>query len=441
VVPLGLTATIHSDPQEPVLSPEPATLAESVKARFVVPFAVAYFGLWVGFLTPIVLTLQIRVAALAPADPGSTLSLVLGVGAVFGLLANPIAGRLSDRCTSRFGMRRPPLVIGAVIGFAGLAVVAVADGVPLLLIGWCVTQIGCNTVLAVLLALLPDHVPMFARGKVSGVLGVAQALAAIVGAGLGGFLSSTSIAAAVLVPAVLMVLAIGLMCLVLKDRVLAPEQRGPLGLGKLARSFTFSRRRYPDFAWAWVSRFAIFMAIASVLNYQLYYLTAQLGLSDGMATALIPAGVAVQTAVVVLASVVSGPLSDKLRRRKIFVLAAALTAAAGLLVLAYATSLTAYFAAMVLVGLGQGIYFAVDLALVADVLPDRETDAAKDLGVINVANLLPQSLAPALAPVFLSIGAGAVAAGPGHNYTMLFLVGTGFAVVSALAIWPIRAVR
>jgi MFS family permease len=191
---------------------------------------------------------------------------------VSGLLANPIAGRLSDRCTSRFGMRRPPLVIGAVIGFAGLAVVAVADGVPLLLIGWCVTQIGCNTVLAVLLALLPDHVPMFARGKVSGVLGVAQALAAIVGAGLGGLLSSTSIAAAVLVPAVLMVLAIGLMCLVLKDRVLAPEQRGPLGFGKLARSFTFSPRRHPDFAWAWVSRFAIFMAIASVLNYQLYYL-------------------------------------------------------------------------------------------------------------------------------------------------------------------------
>ncbi len=412
-----------------------------LRARFVIPFAVAYFGVWVATLTPVVLTLQVRVAELAPDSRGASLSLVLGVGAVFGLVANPVAGRLSDRCTSRWGMRRPWLVTGALITVAGSAGVAFAGSIPVLLAGWCVTQIGVNTALSVMLAWLPDHVPMQARGKVSGLLGIAQAVAAIAAAALGGGLLQVSSAAAVLVPGVVMIVAVGAGCLMIKDRVAERAERRPLGLGQLARSFVFNPRRYPDFGWAWLSRFAIFMAIASVLNYQLYYLTAQLGLSTERATGLVPAAVAVQTALAVAGSAVFGPLSDRLRRRKVFVVLSAAIGASGLLVLAFATSLPAYFVAMALVGLGQGSYFAVDLALVADVLPNRETDAAKDLGVINIANLLPQSLAPALAPVFLGIGFGSLSDTPGNNYLALFLVGTVFAAISAAAILPIRKVR
>jgi MFS family permease len=89
---------------------------------------------------------------------------------------------------------------------------------------------------------------------------------------------------------------------------------------------------------------------------------------------------------------------------------------------------------MALVGMGQGVYFAVDLALMTEVLPDSRHRAAEDLGVLNVASVLPQSLGPAIAPLFLGLGAG-------HNYPALFLAGTAFAVVSALSIVPIRGVR
>ncbi len=431
-------ASPHATAGAPAASAPPD---QGPRARFVIPFAVAYFGLWVATLTPVVLTLQIRVGELAPDTRGGSLSLVLGVGAVFGLLANPIAGRLSDRCTSRWGMRRPWLMAGVLVTVAGSVVVAFAGSIPVLVIGWCVTQVGINTALSVMLAWLPDHVPTQARGKVSGLLGVSQAVAAIAAASLGGGLLQVSSAAAVVVPGVVMLVAVGVACLAIKDRVAGPAERQPLGLGQLARSFVFSPRRHPDFGWAWLSRFAIFMAIASVLNYQLYYLTAQLGLSTERATALIPAGVAVQTVIVVIGSAIFGPLSDRLRRRKVFVVGSAVVAAAGLLVLAFATSLPLYFVAMALVGLGQGTYFAVDLALVADVLPNRETDAAKDLGVFNVANLLPQSLAPALAPVFLGIGIGSLSDTPGNNYLALFLAGTVFAAISAVTILPIRKVR
>jgi hypothetical protein len=55
--------------------------------------------------------------------------------------------------------------------------------------------------------------------------------------------------------------------------------------------------------------------------------------------------------------------------------------------------------------LGFGVYTAVDLALVVDVLPDKD-NAAKDLGVINIAGALPFSVAPGIAPAILEFGKG-----------------------------------
>ncbi|MEV6304319.1 MFS transporter [Actinoplanes sp. NPDC051861] len=415
-----------------MLSP-PATKAPG--RGFVAAFVLAYFGLWVSLLAPIIITLQLRVKEVAPGREGAVLSLVLAVGAILGLIVNPIAGRLSDRTTSRFGMRRPWLVAGALTAFAGAVTMALAPGVTGLVTGWAVAQVGFNTTLAVLLALLPDHVGAQRRGLVSGLLGLGQGFAAVAGAALAGGVADRNLAAGFLIPAV-----IGLVCglavvPVLHDRRLEPGERSPLTLRELTGAYMFSPRRHPDFGWAWLSRFAIFMATAAVLNYQLFYLVAQIGQDETAAAGIVAAGTGVQTAVVIVASTLSGWLSDRLRRRRVFVIASALACGAGLLVMASAEALPGYFVAMILIGLGQGIYFSVDLALIADVLPDRDRDAAKDLGVINVANLLPQSLAPAIAPLLLGIG------GATDNYPALFVAGAVFAALSAAAILPIRSVR
>jgi hypothetical protein len=68
------------------------------------------------------------------------------------------------------------------------------------------------------------------------------------------------------------------------------------------------------------------------------------------------------------------------------------------------------------------------------VLPEGGKEAAKDLGVLNIANALPQSLAPAIAPIFLAIGGG-------NNYTALFTAAAIFALLGALAIQRIKGVR
>ena len=87
---------------------------------------------------------------------------------------------------------------------------------------------------------------------------------------------------------------------------------------------------------------------------------------------------------------------------------------------------------MAIGGLGFGMYMAVDLALVVDVLPDPD-HSAKDLGVINIAGALPFSLAPGIASAILALGGG--------DYGVLFAVAGVCAILGAVAILPVRGVR
>ncbi len=143
-----------------------------------------------------------------------------------------------------------------------------------------------------------------------------------------------------------------------------------------------------------------------------------------------------QTLVLVIAASVGGALSDRTGRRKIFVIASTALAGAGLLVFAFAQVPELLYVAATFFGAGLGVYFAVDLALVTDVLPNRETEAAKNMGVFNIANALPQSLAPAIAPVFLAIGSDST-----QNYTSLFIIAAVIVFLGAVSTIFIRGVR
>ena len=104
----------------------------------------------------------------------------------------------------------------------------------------------------------------------------------------------------------------------------------------------------------------------------------------------------VQASMIVMQRV-SGRLSDLVQRRKSLRACRRLDLRERTVVVAAADCYQAFLVGMALTGVGHGVYFAVDLALVTDVLPDKEHHAAKDLGVLNVANALPQSVAPAIA--------------------------------------------
>ena len=417
-----------------IVGEETQTPVKRVGLGFIIVYAAAYFGSWIAILTPVVVTLALRVQQIDPAGKATSLSLVLGVGAIFALLANPFFGKLSDRTRSRFGMRRPWLIIGVVSGTIGLLIIALAPNIPLVLVGWCLAQAGFNALLAVVVAILPDQVPEEQRGLVSGVLGMCQSVAIVAGA----FLAQALVGSTFwmfMAPAVVALITVLVLVFVLHDRTITRDrQLPPYNIGEFLRSFWVNPRRYPDFGWNWLGRFLFIMGAATLITYQVFYLTDHLHINPTTVAQLVFISTLVNTIFLVVFSYLGGLFSDLAHRRKIFVIIAALIYTAGLVVVALASSFNMFLVATAICGIGQGTYFAVDLALAAAVLPEGGKEAAKDLGVLNIANALPQSIAPAIAPIFLAIGGGG-------NYTALFIAAAIFALVGALSIQPVKGVR
>src|SRR6478752_3683140 len=121
---------------DPVVRSEPVE-QEPVGRAFVVLYALAYLGTNLMFLTPVLVTLALKINALVGIERApAALRIVTGTGSLLSLVANPCFGRMSDRTTSSFGMRRPWMVIGLLGGSLGILIIAVATSVPVVLVGW-----------------------------------------------------------------------------------------------------------------------------------------------------------------------------------------------------------------------------------------------------------------------------------------------------------------
>jgi MFS family permease len=356
---------------------------------------------------------------------------VTGVGALLAMVANPFFGRLSDRTSSRLGMRRPWMVIGLVGGSLGILMVALAPNVAVVLVGWCIAQLLFNALLAALVAVLPDQVPAAQRGLVSGFLGICVPIASVSGTFLVQLFTGNRLAM-FLAPCAIGGFFVLLFAARLNDRRLAKADKPAWSLREFASTFSFNPRRSPDFAWAFASRFLFVLAYAVLTTYQVYYLLEKIGSAEADVPRQIFLGTLVQSVVVVAFSLIGGRLSDRTGRRKVFVLTAAIVYGLAMFVLAIASDFNGFLVGMAIGGLGFGVYVAVDLALVVDVLPDND-NAAKDLGVFNIAGALPFSVAPGVASAILAFGNG--------SYGVLYVVAGVWAIIGAVAILPVKGVR
>ncbi|WP_238148129.1 MFS transporter [Janibacter hoylei] len=377
--------------------------------------------------------LGLQAAALTPDHKEATLSLVTGIGAAVSTLANPLAGAFSDRTTSRLGRRVPWLVGGTVVGALGLVVLALADTVPVMVLGWCLVQAGLNGTLAALTAAVPDLVPVEQRGLVSGVVGMTQTLGIVVGTGVATLVAGTT--GAYLVLAVLVVAAVTPFVLRSMDRPLPRGHLPPTRVADFLRGFWISPRQHPDFAWAWATRFLATIANSICTMYLLFFLTDAVRVDDPELGVLVLT--LLYAACLVVSAIVAGMWSDRLGVRKPFVMVSGLVMSSAAVLLALVQTWPAALVGAVILGVGYGIYLAVDFALITQVLP-RAGDRARDLGVINIANALPQVLAPALAGPIITWSArhGTHADG----YRTLYLLAAAIGVAAALLIRKIRSV-
>lgn len=406
--------------------------ARRVGWGFISLYSLAYMGTSLVFIAPLLVTLALKVNSLVGIDQApNSLALVAGIGSLVAMFSNPFFGRMSDRTSSPLGMRRPWMVVGLLGGSLGTLVVALAPSIPVVLIGWCIAQLFFNALLAALVAVLPDQVPTTQRGLVSGVLGVCLPIASVSGTFVVQLFTGNQLAM-FLAPCAIGGFFILLFAVTLTDRRLARADKPAWSLREFLSAFYLDPRKSPDFAWAFASRFMFLLAYAFLTTYQAYYLLDKIGSAEADVPQQIFLGTLTQSAIVVAASLIGGKLSDRTGRRKIFVATASIVYGLALFVLAIASSFDGFLVGMAIGGLGFGVYMAVDLALVADVLPDKD-NAAKDLGVLNIAGALPFSVAPAIAPAILVMGSG--------SYGVLYAVAGLCAIIGALAILRVRGVR
>jgi MFS family permease len=409
-------------------------LLQTVGARFIALYAIGYVGSYLALITPVATTLALKVAELDPQGKATSLGVIAAIGALMAIVSNLLSGALSDRTRGPLGRRRPWIIVGAIGGLVGLATTGFAPNLAVVTIGWVLSQLFLNMVLAALQALLPDQVPLEQRARVSAVLGISQQVSPLLGIGiaLGVQAAGGGIGLMFLVPGLAGAVLMGLLVRGVKD--VPHEVVGRFSFVEFIQGFKVEQGKRYDFAWTWFGRFFVILGFAIYTTYQVYFIGDRLGVPAESVVLQQLIAVLIFSVALTASAVFSGRLSDRNGRRKPFVYASAIIVAVGLTMLAFTTSLAWFYLDALVMGIGIGAYFAIDLALITDVLPDKDHKAAKDMGIFNIANSLPQSVAPAIAPVvFLVAGTG--------NYTALFVVAGACCALGALLIVPIRSVR
>lgn len=410
-------------------APAPQQLAP-VRLPWLLSVALVNLGTYVAFFGPLAVLLAQQTDDLVGASGSwggkeTALAVITGVGAAISMVLNPTFGALSDRTTSRFGRRVPWIALGSLAGALGLTILSGATSLWQVLLGWCLVQAAVNAALAAITATLPDRVPVEQRARAGGFVGLGQTVGILVGAGLAISFGGTR--GGYLACAVFLLLSAIPYLLRSHDKPITESE--PFVLGAFLRSFWVSPSAHPDFAWAWATRFLVNLGNAIATLYLLYFLTDAVGLADPENGVFV--AIAVNSVVVALSAVVAGYLSDRNGRRKVFVIWAGVVMAVAALMLAFWQTWPGVLTAAVVLGIGFGAFLAVDLAIVTEVLPD-EAGFAKDLGVINIANALPQVIAPVVAaPIVTQLG----------GYTSLYVVAAVVGLVGAVAVVNIRGVR
>jgi MFS family permease len=416
----------------PLTSQALAEPAAPVSKRWVFGLGLGFMGLWMASGTPLQIILPKQVQHYAPHDKFLVLGLVHALGAIAAIVATPLVGALSDRTTDarsllRLRGRRHRWTLGmAVLAAISLALLSVQTTVIGILGLWLLFSIFNNGQYASLSAAIPDHVPVSQRATVAGWVGMPQALGLVIGVELvarvfGGKTTGYPL------------LAICLLLFVLpfvfssQDPPLSAEHREPFSARDLLRAFRIDLRAYPDFGWAWATRFLVSLATSMGTLYLYYFLRDQVHYphpTDGLATLIV-----IYTACVVVTAIVGGRISDRIGKRKMIVTVSGLLVAVAAVLLTFVQTWSATEVAAIIFGTGFGAYLAVDQAMITQVLPSAET-RGKDLGLINIAISGPAAVGGLLAALIVTL----------TGYHGLYAATTVVAVLGATLVWRIKSV-
>lgn len=380
--------------------------------------------------TPVVASIPLKIAALLPEQHRVTaLATVLTLGGLSALLTNPLFGALSDRTRGRFGRRRPWMLGGTVAGFVGVAALSAADSVLAIVISWVCVQVAFNATLAAAAALLADTVPEGRRAAASGVFTAAAFVGTLPPLVLAALLPRHVNLVSFVMP--LAAFIVVTFAMKVPDRATTVHNR-PTAARRGIRTASFSK----EFAAVWLQRLAMQSAFSLATAFTIYLIIDRMTANPVAATPIAMVATLVGGAGIVIGAAVGGAWASRLQRYLPFLACGAVGLAVGAALRSLAEAPFVLWIAAAVGGLAVGIYLAVNLALAMRVIPQGR--AGTYLGVLNVAETIPQVLAPLAAAALLRLGEGDPLSGAAENYVMLYATA---AVIALLSLGTLPALR
>ena len=360
------------------------------------------------------------------------LGLLTFVGLVIAMVVQPLSGALSDGWKSRFGRRRPLIVLGTLFDFLFLSLLAWAGGLVWLFIGYVGLQLSSNIAHGPLQGLLPDRVPPTQLGVASSLKTFMDMLSLIIASLLAGRLLDSVTRN----PTTIMLVVIGLLAIsaaitifgVREEPARADERTD---WNALFSQFKINFRENSAYWWLIAERALFLLGIYGVQAFAQYYLQDVLRVADPpKQTGDLLAVLTVSLVVLVL---IGGWLTDKYGAKKILTIATFI-AAVGIFLMVFAKDMRGLFIFGSILGAGIGLFLTSNWALANSLAP--ESEAGKYLGLTNLATAGSGALARLEGPALDWLNA--VHPGAWIGYKGLFIFGALAILLSALLLKKIE---
>jgi MFS family permease len=385
----------------------------------------------------------------------AALAVIALTAALVAMAVQPIVAAISDYTITRWGRRKPYIFVGTVLDVAFLAGLAWSDTFLATLAFILLLQFSSNFAQGPFQGYVPDLVPAQQVGLASGLMGLMIILGNFAG------LSAAGIAIAfgwwqlgLVVVAVLELSTMLATVLTVREPVPRVPPRRAASVRDAVRATLREIRSHRDFLWLLGSRFTFLVGASIVTRWAFFYMQDSIGLDiDQAALAVVIAGglVLVFNGLSVFPS---GLLSDRLGRKPLIYLGCTI-ALVGMLPLVVAQREPALELALgiggqtvdvvyplaglaiILVGIGFGVFIAVDWALMTDIVPKATT--GRYMGISNVATAIASPVALVIGGIVISLFNGPLrelfAFGTGPRAT--YLIGAALFVASALLVRPL----
>ncbi len=366
---------------------------------------------------------------------GTLLAIIMVVGAVAPIIVQPTVGVISDYTVTRWGRRKPYIVVGSLFDVVFLAGLAFNNDFVAMVGFYFLLQVSSNFAQGPFQGYVPDLVPARQVGLASGLMGLMLTLGTIAGVGiatLGGLIDQLALATIAL--GVVELVTMIVLVMTVDEGPAAPARTRPwrqIALSAWGRDILQER----NVLWLLAVRLTFLGAYNATLIAVGYFRRSH-GMSDADADATVFLATAIVGASTALAAIPGGRLSDRFGRRPV-IWSAGLVAAMGLLGVAVAPTPGLAVAAWVPFGIGMGIFLAADWALMADVIP--KATSGRYMGILNAGTAMAGPVFIIVAGPIQDLVASAADDPLGPRAAMA--VAAGFVGLSALALLKVNPRR